>query len=92
MTCTNPKSQEEVERSPDPTAPFTARVFKTVDSQAGKLALFHVISGTVESDSVVYNTTRDTKERLGQLFHLKGKKTGAGDHGVAGRYHRCGQA
>ena len=74
VVCTDPKTQESVERSPDPTAPFTARVFKTVDSQAGKLALFHVISGKVESDSVVYNTTRDAKERLGQLFHLKGKK------------------
>ena len=74
LTCTDPKTQETVERGPDPTAPFTARVFKTVDSQAGKLALFHVISGTVESDSVVYNTSRDAKERIGQLFHLKGKK------------------
>jgi elongation factor G len=74
LACTDPKTQEAVERSPDPTAPFTARVFKTVDSQAGKLALFHVISGTVESDSVVYNTSRDAKERIGQLFHLKGKK------------------
>ncbi len=74
VTCTNPKNQEEVERSPDPTAPFTARVFKTVDSQAGKLALFCVLSGKVESDSVVYNATRDAKERIGQLFHLKGKK------------------
>ena len=74
MTATDPKTHEEVERSPDPSAPFTARVFKTVDSQAGKLALFHVISGKVESDSVVYNATRDAKERLGQLFHLKGKK------------------
>ncbi len=74
VTCTNPKNQQEVERSPDPTAPFTARVFKTVDSQAGKLALFCVISGKVDSDSVVYNATRDAKERIGQLFHLKGKK------------------
>ena len=74
VTGTDPKTQEAVERSPDPSAPFTARVFKTVDSQAGKLALFHVLSGQVESDSVVYNATRDAKERLGQLFHLKGKK------------------
>ena len=74
VTCTNPKNQQEVERSPDPTAPFTARVFKTVDSQAGKLALLCVIAGKVGSDSVIYNATRDAKERIGQLFHLKGKK------------------
>lgn len=70
----NPKTQEEVTRRPDVTEPFSARVFKTVDSQAGKLSLFIVSSGKITSDSVVYNTTRDTKERLGQLFQLKGKK------------------
>ena len=36
----NPKNQEEVRRRPDATEPFSARVFKTVDSQAGKLSLF----------------------------------------------------
>ena len=74
VTCTNPKNHEEVERGPDPATPFTARVFKTVDSQAGKLSLFCVTSGKIDSDSVVYNATRDAKERLGQLFHLKGKR------------------
>ncbi len=71
---TNPKTQEAIERKPDPTAPFTARVFKTVDSPTGRLSVFVVCSGKVDGDSVVLNTTRDTKERLGHLFHLDGKK------------------
>jgi elongation factor G len=74
MTGTNPKTHEPVERAHDPAAPFSARVFKTVDSPTGRLSVFYVCSGTVTSDSVVYNATRDAKERLGQLFHLDGKK------------------
>lgn len=74
LTGTNPKTHEPVERQPDPGAPFSARVFKTLESPTGKLSVFVVRSGKVESDSVVYNATRDAKERLGQLFHLDGKK------------------
>ena len=81
---TNPKTHEAVERKPDVTAPFTARVFKTVDSSAGRLSVFVVCSGKVEGDSVVYNTTRDTKERLGHLFHLDGKKQTAVPTAFAG--------
>jgi elongation factor G len=74
VTGLNPKNHESVERKPDPAAPFSARVFKTVESPTGKLSVFVVCSGKVDSDSVVTNATRDTKERLGQLFHLDGKK------------------
>lgn len=70
----HPKTQETVERSADVTAPFSARVFKTLDSQTGRLSIFTVYSGKIESDSLVYNSTRDTKERFGQLFRLDGKK------------------
>lgn len=70
----NPKTHEPVQRKPDPTEPFSARIFKTLESPTGKLSVFVVCSGKVDGDSVVYNATRDTKERLGQLFHLDGKK------------------
>jgi len=74
VTGTRPKTHEPAERAPDPAAPFSARVFKTVDSPTGRLSVFSVYSGKVDSDSVVYNATREAKERLGQLFHLDGKK------------------
>jgi elongation factor G len=71
----NPKTGEKEQRRPDPAEPFTAMVFKTVnDPYAGKLSLFRVYSGTLKSDSVVYNPNRDTTERIGQLFELEGKK------------------
>ena len=49
-------------------------MFKTLDSPTGRLSLLRVCSGTLESDSTAYNSTRDAKERLGQLFILDGKK------------------
>ncbi|MBI3245744.1 MAG: elongation factor G [Deltaproteobacteria bacterium] len=70
----NPKTHEAAERKPDPAAPFSARVFKTLESPTGKLTVFVVESGKIDSESVVQNATRDTKERLGHLFHLDGKK------------------
>lgn len=74
VSGTNPKTHETVSRKPDPSEPFSARLFKTLESPTGKLSVFVVCSGKIEGDSVVYNSTRDTKERLGQLFHLDGKK------------------
>ncbi len=70
-----PGGGEEVERPPLPDAPFSSLVFKTVaDPFAGKLTLLRVFSGVLKSDSTVYNSTRDVKERFGQLFLLEGKK------------------
>lgn len=74
VSGSHPKTHEKVERAPDPNVPFSARVFKTVDSPTGRLSVFTVCSGKIESDSVVYNSTRDSKERFGHIFHLDGKK------------------
>jgi len=63
------------ERAPDPAAPFSAFVFKTViDPFAGKLSIFRVVSGRGSSDAAVLNSTRGSKERFGQLLRLEGKK------------------
>ncbi len=71
----DPKTKEDVLRQPDPAEPFSAMVFKTIsDPYAGKLTLFRVYSGTVKSDSVVYNPNKETTERIGQIFELEGKK------------------
>ncbi|PLX96628.1 MAG: elongation factor G [Desulfuromonas sp.] len=71
----DPKSEEPVERRPDDAEPFSAMVFKTIsDPYTGKLSLFRVYSGTVKSDSVVYNPNRDASERIGQILQPEGKK------------------
>ncbi|MBV8843568.1 MAG: elongation factor G, partial [Bryobacterales bacterium] len=70
-----PSNGTPIERAPDPNAPFSAFVFKTViDPFAGKLSIFRVVSGHAASDATVLNATRGTKERFGQLLRLEGKK------------------
>ncbi len=70
-----PGSEERVERPSSPDAPFSALVFKTVaDPFAGKLTLLRAFSGTLESDSTVYNANKEVKEKFGQLLLMEGKK------------------
>jgi elongation factor G len=64
----------DVVREPDPTAPLSALVIKTIsDPYAGRLSVLRIFSGSLAPDSTVYNTTKSTKERWGQLLRLKGK-------------------
>ena len=49
-------------------------MFKTVsDPFVGRINLFRVYSGKVRPDSSIHNATRNTEERVGQLFAMKGK-------------------
>lgn len=88
----NPKDGRIVERKIDEKEPFSAFVFKTIaDPYAGKLSLFRVYSGTLKADSSVLNSTSGTKERIGQVFYLIGKKhvpaqmIGPGEIGVVAK-------
>ncbi len=66
---------EDKELIPDPDAPFAALVFKTIsDPFTGQLSVFRVYSGTLTSDSTCFNSTKDRKERIGQLLKLEGNK------------------
>lgn len=70
-----PDQEEPVKREPTPEGPFSALVFKTVaDPFAGKLTLMRVFSGTIQSDSTVYNANKGAKEKFGQLLLMEGKK------------------
>lgn len=72
---TKPGTGEAIERKPEPGAPFSALVFKTVaDPFAGKLTLLRVFSGTLKADAVVYNANKKVKEKFGQLLLPEGKK------------------
>ncbi len=71
----HPKTGEVVSREPKEDAPFSAFIFKTIaDPFAGKLNLFRIYSGSINADSTVYNSKKDVKERIGQVFLLTGKK------------------
>ncbi len=71
----DPKNNGDVQRRPLPDEPLSALAFKTIiDPYAGKLSVIRVLSGTLKSDSTVYNSTRQAKEKIGSLFLLQGKK------------------
>jgi elongation factor G len=71
----NIKTGEPETREPKEDGPLSAFIFKTIaDPFAGKLSLFRVYSGSINADSVVYNSKKDLKERIGQIFLLEGKK------------------
>jgi elongation factor G len=69
------KAGEEKQRACDPNEPLAAYVFKTVsDPYVGHITMFRVFSGKVRPDASVYNATKGTDERVGQLFSLRGKE------------------
>jgi len=71
----NPRTGEEEQREAKEDAPFSAYVFKTIaDPFTGRLTLFRVYSGSISADTTLYNATKETKERIGQIFMLQGKK------------------
>lgn len=87
-TGIDPDKENEIERSPDPDASFSAFVFKTVaDPYAGRLSIFRVVSGTLGSDGNFYNVNKETKERFNQLLTITGKEQksaqGAGPGAIA---------
>ncbi|MEZ5428554.1 MAG: elongation factor G [Pyrinomonadaceae bacterium] len=54
--------------------PFSAFVFRTIaDPFAGRINVMKVVSGKIDADATVYNSTRETAERLGALHVLQGK-------------------
>jgi elongation factor G len=65
------KGIEELERSADDKQPFSALAFKIMsDPHVGKLTYFRVYSGTLESGSYVYNSTKDRRERIGRILRM----------------------
>ena len=69
----------------DADKPFSAQVFKTVaDPFVGKLNMIRVFTGYVKTGMTVYNATTGEKERINNLYVMKGKKQEAVDELVAG--------
>ena len=71
----DPDTDEEVESPSDDNAPFAALAFKIMaDPFVGKLAFFRVYSGTLDSGSYVYNSTKGKKERIGRILQMHANK------------------
>jgi len=81
----NPTKDEVITRAADPSAPFSAYVFKTIiDPFAGKLSVMRVMSGKIAPDITCFVPNRQVREKMGHLFRLEGKKQEAVKEAVAG--------
>ena len=61
----------EAERKASDSEKFSALAFKIMnDPYVGKLAFFRVYSGTLNTGSYVYNSTKDKKERIGRILRM----------------------
>ncbi len=92
IAAANTRSKQEEQLEADPAGPLAALVFRTsADPYVGKLTYFRVYSGTLHSDSVAWNANRDTQERIGQIYMMRGKNQEpiadviAGDIGVVAK-------
>ena len=71
IRCTDPNTEEEVERHSNDEAPFSALAFKIMADQfVGKLCFFRVYSGTMKTGSYVLNSTKNKRERVGRILQM----------------------
>ena len=67
----NPETEEEEVRHSSDEEPFSALAFKiATDPFVGKLCFFRVYSGTIEAGSTVYNSVKDSNERMGRIVQM----------------------
>ena len=68
------ESENGETRDPKPDSPMSALVFKTMtDPYVGRVSFFRVYSGTVRGDVALHNSTKNTDERVGHVFTMRGK-------------------
>ncbi|HSX58395.1 MAG TPA: elongation factor G [Candidatus Saccharimonadales bacterium] len=86
----NPKSDAEETRNTSDDEPFAAMAFKVMtDPFVGRLTYFRVYSGKITAGSYLYNSNKNSKERLGRilLMHANQREEineiGAGEIGAA---------
>ncbi|MDX2136587.1 MAG: elongation factor G [Chloroflexota bacterium] len=71
VTGTHPKTDEELVRKADSSEPTAALVFKIItDPFVGRLAFFRVYSGVVKAGSMMMNTTKGNRERVGRIVRM----------------------
>lgn len=72
----NTKANEIYQANYDFTKAKSAYVFKTiVDPFLGKYSLIKVCSGVIKGDDTLYNTGKETEEKLNKLYVLEGSKS-----------------
>ncbi len=71
----HPDTGEAVSRRAVQKDPFSGIIFKTlIDPFVGRLSYLRVLSGVLHTDSTVFNSSRGSKEKIGHLYRVLGKK------------------
>ena len=70
-----PSSDSVIVRHANDSEPFSALAFKVMtDPFVGQLTFIRVYSGVLNAGSYVYNSSKDTKERVGRLLKMHANK------------------
>ncbi len=70
----DPDSGDESLREARTDVPFTALAFKIQSDPHGKLTFLRVYSGVVESGTVVHNSSKGKREKIGRLLRVHANK------------------
>ncbi len=78
------KTEEIIERHPDPDEPFSALVFKITSDQHGDLNFARIYSGKLPAGTRVLNSTQDRKENISRIWEMHAKERIRRDEALAG--------
>jgi elongation factor G len=71
VTGTDPETGETLERRVGEDEPMAALAFKVqADNYVGKLVFLRIYSGVIRAGDMVYNVTKDKRERVGRLLKM----------------------
>ena len=70
----NPDNDKDETRKADDKEPFAGYAFKIINDPHGNLTFFRVYSGTLSSGTMVMNSTRGKRERIGRILRMHANK------------------
>jgi elongation factor G len=85
-----PPTADKIGRKYNDSEPFSAYCFRTVaDPFAGRINIMKIFSGRLQTDATVFNSSRNTSERLGALHTVQGKQLDKVAEAHAGDIFAC---
>ncbi len=85
------KDKPEIARRASDDEPFSALAFKIINDPHGNLTFFRVYSGKIASGTMVLNSTRDKRERIGRILRMHANKREEVQEGGHGEHLRGGR-
>src|SRR6185503_2609701 len=70
----NPDNNKPETRKADDSEPFAGYAFKIINDPHGNLTFFRVYSGQLQSGTMVLNSTRGKRERIGRILQMHANK------------------